>query len=82
MKLSTVRNYIEVLKPRESILLTFIGVCAAFIAGGGQQSLSQLLLVAVTILIGSASTNALTNYIDRDFDARMRRTRLCSICLS
>jgi len=72
---STFKNYIEVLKPRESILLTFIGVCAAFIAGNGQPSLSLLLLAAVTILLGSAGTNGLTNYIDRDFDAKMRRTR-------
>ncbi|MFH1486435.1 MAG: hypothetical protein ABIH46_10215, partial [Chloroflexota bacterium] len=28
-------NYIEVLKPRETALLTFIGVCAAIIAGRG-----------------------------------------------
>ncbi len=72
---STFKNYIEVLKPRESILLTFIGVCAAFIAGNGQPSLSLLLLAAITILLGSAGTNGLTNYIDRDFDAKMRRTR-------
>ncbi len=72
---STFKNYIEVLKPRESILLTFIGVCAAFIAGNGRPPLDILLLAAVTILLGSAGTNGLTNYIDRDFDARMKRTR-------
>ena len=70
----TVRNYIEVLKPRESSLLTYIGVCAAIIAGDGQISL-KLLFIAVTILIASAGANGLTNYIDRDVDARMQRTR-------
>ena len=37
--------------------------------------MSLLLLAAITILLGSAGTNGLTNYIDRDFDAKMRRTR-------
>ncbi|MFC1987707.1 protoheme IX farnesyltransferase [Chloroflexota bacterium] len=67
-------KYIEVLKPSASILLTFIGVCAAIIAGDGQLSL-KLLLVAFTILIASAGANGLTNYLDCDIDARMRRTR-------
>ncbi len=67
-------NYIEVLKPFPSILLTFIGLCAAIIAGGGQLS-PKLLLVAVAILLASAGANGLTNYLDRDIDARMQRTK-------
>ena len=35
----TAKNYIEVLKPRASSLLTFIGICAAIIAGDGHISL-------------------------------------------
>ena len=67
-------GYIEVLKPRESSLLTFIGVCAAIIAGDGHLSLG-LLIIALTILLASAGANGLTNYIDRDVDARMQRTK-------
>ncbi len=74
-KLGIVKNYLEVLKPRESSLLTFIGVCAATIASDGYLSLGLLLLIALTILLASAGANGLTNYLDRDFDARMRRTR-------
>jgi len=74
MKRETVRNYIEVLKPRASILLTFIGVCAAIIAGDGQMSL-ELLLIALTIFLASAGANGLTNYLDCGIDARMRRTQ-------
>jgi len=62
------------LKPRESSLLTFIGVCAAIIAGDGDLSW-RLLFIALTILIASAGANGLTNYIDRDVDAKMQRTR-------
>ena len=62
------------MKPRASILLTFIGVCAAIIAGDGVLSL-QLLLIALTIFIASAGANGLTNYLDCGIDASMRRTR-------
>ena len=48
MKYQRARDYIEVLKPRASILLTFIGVCSAIIAGDGQLS-PRLLLIALTI---------------------------------
>ena len=67
-------NYIEVLKPLPSILLTFIGVCAAIIAGEGYLS-SKLFLVLITILLAAAGANGLTNYLDRNIDARMQRTR-------
>jgi len=70
-----VRNYVEVLKPRETSLLTFIGVCAAIIAGEGHLPLDKLLFVLIVILLGSAGINGLTNYLDRDVDARMQRTR-------
>ncbi len=70
-----VKNYIEVLKPRQSGLLTFIGVCAAIIAGDGHPPLNLLLLALVTILLASAGANGLTNYLDRDVDARMQRTQ-------
>ncbi len=75
MNIATLKNYIEVLKPRESFLLTFIGVAAAFIAADGEPSLDVILLAMVAILIASAGANGITNYLDRDFDARMKRTR-------
>ncbi len=74
MKYETVKNYIEVLKPRASILLTFIGVCATIIAGDGYLSL-KLLLITLTIFLASAGANGLTNYLDCGIDARMRRTK-------
>ena len=71
----TVRNYIGVLKPPASILLTFIGVCTAIVAGDGYPPLDRLILVLILVLLGSAAANGLTNYLDRDVDARMQRTR-------
>ncbi len=68
-------NYIEVLKPRETILLTFIGLCAAVVAGDGHPHIPTFLLVTLAVLLGSGGTNGLTNYIDREVDARMKRTQ-------
>ncbi|MFC2035847.1 protoheme IX farnesyltransferase [Chloroflexota bacterium] len=74
MRYITVRNYFEVLKPSASILLTFIGVSAAIIASDGQLSL-KLLIIALVIFLASAGANGLTNYLDRDIDAKMQRTK-------
>lgn len=68
-------NYIEVLKPLPSVLLAFIGFAAAVVAGQGQLN-PRLALVLVTVLVASAGANGLTNYLDRDIDARMQRTCL------
>lgn len=65
----------EVLKPRETILLIFIGISAAVIAGGESLTLSRLLLALAAVGLGSAGVNGLTNYLDRGVDARMERTR-------
>ena len=56
-------------------MLTFIGVCTAIIAGDGYVPPGWLLLILITILFASAAANGLTNYLDRDVDARMQRTR-------
>ncbi|HUU63940.1 MAG TPA: UbiA family prenyltransferase [Dehalococcoidia bacterium] len=69
----TMLNYIEVLKPRETVLLTFIGFCAAVIASGGQPPIDILLLATLAILLGSSGANGITNYLDREVDARMQR---------
>jgi len=71
---STIKNYIEVLKPRETLLLGFIGLCSVIIAAQGHPPAGTLVLATLTILIASGGANGLTNYLDRDVDARMRRT--------
>jgi len=66
-------SYIQVLKPLPSSLLAYIGAGAAVIAGGGQIT-PRLGLVLAAVLTASAGANGLTNYLDRDIDARMQRT--------
>jgi protoheme IX farnesyltransferase len=68
-------NYIEALKPLPSVLLAFIGFGTAVVAGQGQFT-PRLALVLAAVLIASAGANGLTNYLDRDIDARMQRTCL------
>jgi len=71
----SIRKYIEVLKPKETSLLIFIGVLAAVVAGEGSPPWDILLLSLVAIALGSGGANGITNYLDREVDARMRRTQ-------
>ncbi|MDI6814727.1 MAG: UbiA family prenyltransferase [Dehalococcoidales bacterium] len=52
-----------------------MGVSAAIIAGDGCPPLNLLFLALITILLAVAGANGLTNYIDRDVDAKMQRTK-------
>ena len=67
-------DYISILKPVETSLLTFIGICSAIIAVGGYPSAKAFTLTLIAIGLGSAGSNGLTNYLDREVDARMMRT--------
>lgn len=73
-KRATFLDYITVLKPAETILLTFIGIFSAIIAANGYPSAKVFFLILIAILLGSAGSNGLTNYLDREVDARMTRT--------
>jgi protoheme IX farnesyltransferase len=72
---STLANYINVLKPRETLLLAFIGAATLFIAARGVPPWDTLLLTTLAILIASAAANGFTNYLDRNLDRLMPRTR-------
>ena len=68
-------NYVELLKPRETSLLAFMGFCAAVVAVRGLPDPGHLLLTLAAITMGSGGVNGLTNYVDRKVDARMQRTQ-------
>ncbi|UCC60649.1 MAG: protoheme IX farnesyltransferase [Dehalococcoidia bacterium] len=72
-------DYITVLKPRETVLLVFIGICSAVVAGQGSVPWDILLLALAALTTGSAGANGITNYLDRHVDARMRRTHMRSL---
>lgn len=72
------KSYWEVTKPKIWYLLVFTALMASLIAyqvHDIQVSALTLLLVVVSVMAGSAAANTLTNYIDRDIDAKMDRTR-------
>ena len=68
-------DYLNVIKPRETALLVFIGVIASLTAAKGTLPVGRVLFILAAILIASAGANGLTNYLDRRLDARMERTR-------
>lgn len=68
-------DYIQILKPRETSLLTFIGLSSGIIAGKGWLPPYLFILLLITIALLSAGCNGLTNYLDRETDAKMLRTR-------
>jgi protoheme IX farnesyltransferase len=73
-----VRTYWEVTKPKIWYLLVFTALMGSLIAYSVHEipiSAVTLLLVVASVVAGSAAANTLTNYIDRDIDAKMERTR-------
>lgn len=74
--MSTIKPYIEVVKPRTVILLSYVGLISGIVAyqrvGVG---IEKLLLSFVGVVLGAMGTNAITCYIDRDIDGIMERTK-------
>jgi len=73
-----VHTYYEYTKPKIWYLLVFTSLTATFVAGSllpNGLSPAKWIIAAVAITSGCAGCNALTNYIDRDIDAVMNRTR-------
>jgi heme o synthase len=71
----SIKDYLGLIKPRETGLLTFIGLITALAAGNGSLTTARLLIILAAILVASAGANGLTNYLDREIDARMVRTQ-------
>jgi len=72
---ATLRALPVLFKLRVVSLLVFAAVGGAFIGAGGLPSLSTLLLVLVTGGLAASGASALNQYIERESDARMTRTR-------
>ena len=68
------RSYWRLTNPAIVLLLTFTAVMGGIIGGGLRNPLG-LLEIAIAITLSSMGARSLTNYIDRDIDARMHRTR-------
>lgn len=73
--LQRVSAYLQVLKPRETLLLAVMGWITALVAAEMHPPLGRYVWASLAVLLGSAGTNGLTNCLDRAVDARMRRTQ-------
>ena len=69
-----VRSFARLTNPPIVLLLTFTAVMGGIIGGGVADPLG-LLTIAVAITLSSMGARSLTNYVDRDIDARMTRTK-------
>ncbi|QQG49025.1 MAG: protoheme IX farnesyltransferase [archaeon] len=73
-----IRNYWRLTKPRIWGLLVFTGMIAMLVGyreTGVPFNTQAFVIVAVSLVLGSASADVLTNYHDRDIDGIMRRTQ-------
>ncbi len=75
---ATLEDYWRLTKPRIWGLLVFTGVVAMIVAyrerSGSSLSPSLLALGTLSLVLGSAAAEVLTNYHDRDIDGLMKRT--------
>ena len=74
--LHSLRDYIEVTKPKTVALLVFTSVATMMIAALSETSMVPILMLAglIAITASAAGCNTVTCYIDKDIDAVMRRT--------
>jgi protoheme IX farnesyltransferase len=73
----TVSNYWRLTKPRIWGLLVFTGIIAMIVGYRETRTpviVSSVLVCLVSLVLGSASAEVLTNYHDRDIDGMMKRT--------
>ncbi len=72
--LAVARDLLALAKPRLALLVVCTAAGGLWLAPGRRDGLAAaVLLVGTTMVVGAA--NALNNFLERDVDARMRRTR-------
>lgn len=70
----TLRDYVQLAKPRIAILLVFTTVTAMFIAADGVPPVGILVATILAGGLASGGSSAINQYYDRDMDAKMSRT--------
>ncbi len=72
---TVLRDYLTLTKPRIVLLLLFTALAGMFLASGGPPDVTLAIVVLTAGAMASGGANALNHFLDRDIDARMRRTR-------
>ena len=70
-----IRDYIALTKPRIILMLVFTALGGMFLAAKGTPQASILLTVLLAGTLASGGANALNQWLDRDIDGDMVRTR-------
>ncbi len=71
---TTVRDYVELTKPRIVLLLLFTTLTAMVIAADGIPDLGVLVATLIGGTLAAAGSSAINQFYDRDMDATMART--------
>ncbi len=74
MNIKSIAAYVELTKPKVTALLTLGGVAGGFLAYTHSVWL-RIVIGTIAVIIASSGINCITNYIDRDIDAVMERTK-------
>ena len=69
------RDYLDLTKPFITLLIVAVAVSGYFVALPSRIDPERLLLLVLFGAAASAGAATLNHYVDRDIDARMRRTR-------
>jgi len=72
----TLVDYLHLTKPRIAALLVFTACSAMIVAAGGFPPIPVVLGVIAGGWLAAGGASALNQYLERDLDARMARTRL------
>jgi len=72
---SKVLDFYQLTKPSIVLLVAVTGICAMAAEGSLFNDPVQMLLILFAIVLSAGSANALNQFIDRDIDAVMDRTR-------
>lgn len=71
----TLHDFLTLLKPKITVLLTAFGVVAALLAAGGDAPIGKLLLFSALGWMAAGGAACLNHVFDRDIDGIMARTR-------
>ena len=73
--LASINNYIQLTKPTIMLLVVFTGSAALVVEGSFLSEPLKFLLVLIGLYLTGGCANALNQYLERDLDAKMERTK-------
>lgn len=72
---TTLSAYLELTKPRIMSMVLVTTLLGYYLGAGGVENVWALLVTLAGVGMGSAGAAVLNNYLERDLDAKMERTR-------